>query len=158
RRVALLEDALALVGDDGTATRAQLLAYLAEELDPRDWQRRHELADEAVAAARAASDPETLVRVVNRTMRDLTAVPERLAERVRLSDEMLALDPVASGERWEARYIRMMLEVERGDAAAAAALFSELQALAHDSGLAVARVQTFMVHSWRALLAGDATT
>lgn len=65
--VALLEDALAAVGDPPTGLRAQLLSSLATELQ---WspqaERRMQLARESLTVARASQDPLALTMVLTR--------------------------------------------------------------------------------------------
>ncbi len=65
--VALLEDALAAVGDAPTGLRAQLLSSLATELQ---WspqvERRMHLASESLTVARASQDPLALTLVLTR--------------------------------------------------------------------------------------------
>jgi len=64
-RVAAVEAALALLGDDDPATRADLLAQLAIELGAdEDWRRREGVATEALTIARHMGRPATLARVL----------------------------------------------------------------------------------------------
>ncbi len=66
--VALLEDALAAVGDEPTGLRAQLLSSLSVELQ---WspqaERRMQLAREALMIARESQDPNALHLVLTRS-------------------------------------------------------------------------------------------
>jgi predicted ATPase/DNA-binding SARP family transcriptional activator len=64
-RVAVLESALTALDEADSATRAGLLAQLAVELIGHDdWQRRAQLAGDALAMARRVGDPRTLARVL----------------------------------------------------------------------------------------------
>jgi tetratricopeptide (TPR) repeat protein len=92
-RVAVLEAALATVGEDDRDSRERplLLATLAAELafSPPDVERRQMLADEALAAARRIGDALLLARVVSRSFVP-TLLPERFDERLRSSAEGVA--------------------------------------------------------------------
>ena len=55
-RTPILQAALSALGGRDPGTRALLLASLAEVTDARDWRRRRELADEAVALADGLDD------------------------------------------------------------------------------------------------------
>ncbi|MEA2249443.1 MAG: hypothetical protein QOH46_3972, partial [Solirubrobacteraceae bacterium] len=89
RRVAVLEAALSEVGADATRERALLLAVLASELFA-DRPRRLALADEALAAARAAGDERVLVEVLVRRCFTI-AEPGTVAERLRIAAELRLL-------------------------------------------------------------------
>ena len=65
-RVALLEEALAIVGDGDSAERAELLGHLAIELMFRnDFELRDRLSAEALAIARRLDDQHLLARVLS---------------------------------------------------------------------------------------------
>src|SRR6185503_6382292 len=69
--------ALDCVGAVPTPTRARLLAALAGAHDAGlDWKRRHDLALQAVDAARRADDATTFVDVISTTYTDV-ATPDR---------------------------------------------------------------------------------
>jgi DNA-binding SARP family transcriptional activator len=88
-RVALLEEALAGVSDP--ALRAQLLARLAVELYYAPSRDRSEtLSAEAVAVARSTGDPRALGGALNARHVALWR-PDRLDERLRVADEMIAV-------------------------------------------------------------------
>jgi predicted ATPase/class 3 adenylate cyclase len=64
-RIAVLEEALAAVGEDDSAPRATLLARLAVELMfSGDFERRLALSSEALGIARRLDDPDTLAHVI----------------------------------------------------------------------------------------------
>ncbi|MEY2432243.1 MAG: hypothetical protein QOC92_1968 [Acidimicrobiaceae bacterium] len=65
-RVALLEEALSLIGGDDSAERAELLAHLAIEITfDSDFDRRDRLSAEAIAIARRLDDPYTLAHALS---------------------------------------------------------------------------------------------
>ena len=90
-RAALLEEAIAALGDGAPALRARLLARLAIELvyvPARD--RSGPLSEAAVAAARESGDPGALLAALNARHVALWH-PDGLAERVAVADELIAL-------------------------------------------------------------------
>jgi tetratricopeptide (TPR) repeat protein len=88
-RVALLEEALAAVGDGHPGLRSQLLARLAVELYYAPSRDRSEaLSAEAVAVARSTGDPRRLAGALNARHVALWR-PDRLDERLRTADEMI---------------------------------------------------------------------
>ena len=104
RQVELIEQALAMLdgasadaAESGpslageTVLRARLLARLALLLiwTPQ-WQRSRSLSEEAVGLARASGDPQALVAALH-ARRYVLWSPSRLAERVGLADEMIAV-------------------------------------------------------------------
>jgi tetratricopeptide (TPR) repeat protein len=89
-RVAMLEAAAAALPPED-ARRADVLALLAMELAfAGDAPRRRALAREALAAARRHGDDEILAQVINRAL-FATWLPETLAERLELSEELMTL-------------------------------------------------------------------
>jgi hypothetical protein len=91
RRAALLEEALAALGERAPALRARLLARLAIALyyaPQRD--RSGPLSADAVAAARASGDPDALLAALNARHVALWH-PAGLQERFRVADETIAL-------------------------------------------------------------------
>ncbi len=101
-RVAVLERALEVVGSHDSTERACLLALLALELSQGgEWERRLELADEAVACARRIGDEATLLRVLLHTT-EATRLPATLDRRLIDIEEMFDIakrlgDPVLLG-------------------------------------------------------------
>jgi DNA-binding SARP family transcriptional activator/tetratricopeptide (TPR) repeat protein len=80
-RIATLDCALRIIGDQDSPEHAQLLAmYAAELMYSQEWDRRVRLSDEALAMARRLDDQESLVTVLNMRFVTLLA-PETLAER-----------------------------------------------------------------------------
>jgi len=89
--VALIEEALAGLGEADDPLRARLLAVLAVELVwTPDFNRRLALVDEAAGMARRLGDRTTLARVLasaHLAVKD----PDHVAERLAWTDELLAL-------------------------------------------------------------------
>ena len=91
RLVALLEEALRLLGEEDGTLRATILGRLAEEVTFSDpYERREALCREAIAMARRIGDPAVLARVLRSTHWALW-VPENLEERLALAGEILRL-------------------------------------------------------------------
>ena len=98
-RIATLEAALELLGDDDSPTRARLLAHLAVELSfGADRERRTAVSDESMTIARRLGDRTALAEVL--VCRSLAiGDPEFRAERLALADQQATLadalgDPV----------------------------------------------------------------
>jgi class 3 adenylate cyclase/tetratricopeptide (TPR) repeat protein len=88
-KVAMLEAAVAAVGDRDLRTRARLLATLGLELVfSGDWRRCLALSDEALALARSLEDPRTLAAVLVARFFP-TYVPGLLEERLANTAELL---------------------------------------------------------------------
>ena len=113
-RIATLEHALAVVGDEDSPHRACLLATLAIELSQDDdWQRRVVLADDAVACARRLRDEMTLLKVLLLTT-EATRLPSTLARRLVDTEELFSIatrlgDPVLLGTA-AVRQLRVKME------------------------------------------------
>jgi hypothetical protein len=88
-RITAIERALELCGPDDLGRSARLLALQAMELiADADQERRHGLANEALARARQAGDPRTLGYVLRHSFEALR-VPETLEQRLGMIDETL---------------------------------------------------------------------
>jgi hypothetical protein len=99
--IALLEEALAAVGDARPALRSQLLARLAVELYYAPSRDRSEaLSAAAVATARASGDRRTLALALN-ARRVALWRPDRLPERLAAADEMIAVARAADAPELE---------------------------------------------------------
>jgi len=130
-RIAMLEAALAAVGDGDSQARAWLLAALAAELPfSGDLRRVRALAADAELMARRLGDEGTLLRVLNLTFLPLW-VPDGFARGVAASQEALTLagrvgDPVA--RLWAAmnRFYAMASSADRGGIDAALELAASL--------------------------------
>ena len=116
-KVAVLQAAIAAVGDGDPRARARLLATLAVELTfTGGWRRCLALSDEALTLARALEDPETLDRVLLTRFLP-TSVPDLLEERLRNTAELVesvenVADPALTAE---AHLLRGRAAVEAGD-------------------------------------------
>ncbi len=117
--VALLREALAGLAPTATALRARLLARLASELHfapvPEDTER---LSAEAMAMARTAGDPESLLATLPARLR--CSRPEQREERLAILDELLGLTS-GRGEIAVHAYVwKLSEELQAGDAGGAA--------------------------------------
>lgn len=89
--IALLEEALARLGEEDSALRAQLTARLADALQfTADSARTAELSSAALVMARRIGDTHTLVTALESRHTALLHIAH-LKERLRLSEEILAL-------------------------------------------------------------------
>jgi hypothetical protein len=117
-RLAVLEAALAVVGEADSRARALLLATLASTLNfSGDFVRCAAFAAEAEAIARRLGDDDALLRVLNLTFLSLW-VPDRLARTVAVSEEALELaarvaDPVAQFWAAQDRFYAMASSANR---------------------------------------------
>ncbi len=131
-RIATLQAALRVVGDDDGPERARLLAMQAAELMySREWDRRVRLSDEALAIARRLGDPDTLTAVLNMRFVTLLA-PETLAERQANSLEAVAAAELRSDPmvRFYAYHWRAYSCIESGDMVSARTWAAREQAIA----------------------------
>jgi DNA-binding SARP family transcriptional activator len=120
-RIATLDSALRIIGDDDSPERARLVAMQAAELMySREWERRVRLSDEALAIGRRLDDADALITVLNMRFVTLLA-PETLAERRANAAEAVAVaerlsDPLV---RFYAYHWRAYACIEAGDILAA---------------------------------------
>ena len=145
-RVALIEEALELVGDERGANRARLLAQLASELTfSGEHERRLALGDEAVDMARALGDDRLLGAVLVATGYSsvsgdrIPELVERNLEAARLADAHG--DPT---QRVISRIFHNGALLARGDLEASARVTRELVAIAEREGSPLVR---WMAHS-----------
>jgi hypothetical protein len=116
-RVETLDSALAIVRDAESPERARLLAMQAAELMySREWERRVQMSNEALAIARRVQDPDALSAVLNMRFVTLLA-PETLDERRNNTVEAVAVaerlsDPLI---RFYAYHWRAYACIEAGD-------------------------------------------
>jgi class 3 adenylate cyclase len=155
-RVAVLDAALAAVGDDDSRERARLLAGLAREFEFGDPARRRAYTDEALAVARRVGDPGTLVEVLTARCGAIRH-PDTVQERADLAAEARAIaealgDP--GGAFW-AISRAADTAIERADLAAFDACLAEKARLAAEIGDPVFRWMVSWQESYRQLLAGD---
>ena len=155
--VALLEEALAALGERGPALRARLLGRLAIELyHSPPVARREELSAQAVALAREAGAPGALADALSARHVALWSAPH-LDERLALADEMIAVAG-AAGDRERAlqgRNWRVLDLLERGDVDAARRELAEHERLADELHLPGYQWWAPMWRAMLAFLAGD---
>jgi len=137
--VALLEEALAAVGEAAPFLKGRLLARLARTV--KDPARQMALSDEAVAVARRCDDEPALIAALE--VRHLTLMgPEHLTERLEVAGEMarragsLGLRPMALQGHWW----HLIDLLERGDG----------PALQHELGIFAEQVEVLgqPVYRW----------
>ncbi len=155
-RVEALEAALATCPEGDRATRALLLARLANELSFGDVERRrYLLADDALALARTIGDPSVLARVlVHRQY--VFGGPEYLDLRLAEGTELEHLAR-ASGDRLLELHAARLLSAahtERADAAEIDRCVERVAQLNEVVDLASVRWELASVRASRALLAG----
>src|SRR5262245_45684922 len=130
--LALLEETLALLGEEESLVRAQLLSRLASALYyvPQEGERRRTLSRQAVDMARRLGDTATLCKVLISHCWVLWTpeyLPERLAtsrEMVRLAEATGAHEIALSGWLWLATDV-----IEHGDIAEAERILSVIDQL-----------------------------
>jgi predicted ATPase len=140
-RVAVLHAALDAYDPADSATRAALLALLAVELvGDRDWQRRDELSDEALAMARRVADERALALVLTQhavaqwRAQKLAEFQANLHEALELAERLD--DPLLAGH---SAYLGAHAAMEAGDLALADRLLERLGAVARELGQPVMR-------------------
>jgi DNA-binding CsgD family transcriptional regulator len=158
-RVAMLEAAIAAVGDQDQGARARLLATLGVELVfAGDWRRCLALSDEALDLARSLDDPHILARVLL-TRYFPTCVPELLGERLTNTAELLRVveavpDPALVAE---AHLLRGRAALEAGDVEEADRCFDISDRLSASLGQPALRWRVSYIRATRAVIAGRFT-
>ena len=111
----VLLEALDRVGDEPTPQRARLLIAAAGQIR-FSFDARRDYAEEALAIARRLDDPDLFVHVGSFYFQVLT-VPENLADRIAIAEEMEALMPRLSSvfSRWLALPVQPFWEAGRLD-------------------------------------------
>jgi hypothetical protein len=153
---AVVEAALAALGERNPGTRALLLATLAEATDARDWPRRLELANEAVSVADRLPNDVSKLDILTSCYLS-RCQPERLAERLAETARAFELaellgDPIV---HFAACFDRVHAAMEAGDVAEADRCIAEMSALVERTGLPFCRWQLLLTQSWRATLNGE---
>ncbi|MGH2927780.1 MAG: hypothetical protein ACRDL8_06220, partial [Solirubrobacteraceae bacterium] len=121
RAEALLEEALAQLGERETAARATVLARLSHWLhNARPYAERLALSERSVAMARGTGDRRTLATVLTHRGWALDG-PDDVADALAVADEILGIgDELGDQElRLEGLRIRVAAQFERGEHAAA---------------------------------------
>jgi tetratricopeptide (TPR) repeat protein len=155
--LALIMDAIERSSEVSPYERARLLIAGASQLLHLPWEERAALAEDALAIARRADDPDLLVDVGSVYIQVMT-VPERLEQRLELAHEMEALEPRLENAlsklnalpvqpAWEAG---LLDEVDRSDARS--------EAIREQVPLSHGRVVTLQHRAKRALFRGDLET
>ncbi len=155
-RIAVLEAALAAVGDSDPASRALLLASLAEVVDTRDWRHRRELGDAAVAIAQRLED-EAVAADVLLNCYHFRGQPETSDERLADTAQALAMsarlgNPVL---RFRACHFRKWACMEVAELGEADRCLEEMESILERTGLPYCRWEVLLTKAWRSLLAGD---
>ena len=157
-RAAVIQAALGALGERDEGTRALLLASLSEVTDARDWRRRLEFANEAMARADGLNDAGKLaVAVMSYQFR---AQPDALAARLDETEWACGVaqrlgDPVL---RFRASFNRIHACIEVGDLTEVDRRIGDLGALVERTGLPECRWELLLTRTWRAILAGDLST
>jgi tetratricopeptide (TPR) repeat protein len=155
--VALLEQALSVLGQRDRPLRACVLARFATELyfDP-DQRRRKALIQEAVGVARRGGDPATLAYVLNARYAAMWGAAD-IEERLAIADEVLELAERARDREvaCEAHSRRAVALLERGDVEAATAALDAHRRLAEELRYPLALWQAMVWRATLALLAGQ---
>ncbi len=159
QKVDALEVAIAYLGDEDSATRARLLATLANELTfCSSLERRRPLVDEAVAVAERIDDPATMVPVLTAAAGAIW-VPSTAEERLAVSGLAIELaeqldDPVALfyANNIRLQAVTVVARIDESDKCLA-----RLDQLSHEVGQPTLQWVSAFAHACRALLAGDPT-
>lgn len=129
--LALLEEALAAVGQGDSGLQAMLLARLADEHYFSDHQeRRVELAQQAVEMARRVGDPQALIAALG-SRRSTMHRPEQVEERARISTEIIQLAQ-GTNDRLNGHYYLLIDQLEVGNVTEVAAEIEEISRLAEE--------------------------
>ena len=155
-RIAVLEAALDVCGRADSSLRARLLVTLAAELTfTPERDRRHRLADEAIAMARRLGEPTTLARVLTLTghatfdHRELPAMLVRTAEMKSVAEDLA--DPALAF--WAALWASLAAVVA-GDVEGADRGLEQLLDLAQRLGQPFLRYNATFIAADRSCIAG----
>jgi tetratricopeptide (TPR) repeat protein len=132
--VALLEEALAALGEQESIHRVRLLARLSGALrDPPFRDRAAALSDDAVKMARLVGDPATLAYALD-ARHVVIWGPDSAEERAAITEEICRLaDEADDRERaFEGRFWRLQSLIETGDLAAARTELEAVNTLAEE--------------------------
>ena len=143
----LLEEALTYVGEDDPALRAKVLAHLASALAHSQRRREAEdFANQAIVTARASGDPAAECHSLDSAIVVLRTRPEKLSERVRLAEQLLARATEIDDAFMVERALRWLLlsQAELGDMSPARHILERIESLA----------ERFQIHTSRYFAAG----
>jgi class 3 adenylate cyclase/tetratricopeptide (TPR) repeat protein len=155
-RVEMLTSALESLPAEDSAERAELLALSAAEISLTvDDNEFRPTVDEAIAMARRVGDPATVAKVLH-LCHAAMLVPDRLAERLATTSEMIAIslelgDPSL---RWQAAFDRVLTATEVGDVEEVSAELVIAEELAQEINDPALRYFTATLRGGRALSAG----
>jgi class 3 adenylate cyclase/tetratricopeptide (TPR) repeat protein len=155
-RIAVIEAALAAVGAADSPERARLLAGLAEEMDPRDADRRSATGIEAIEVAHRVGDDATLLAVLSLTLHPIDT-PDILELRRR--ESRIAHDLAERANDWSALYVALtnlchVSIVDGGDVDEFDTRLAEMERVVERTALPLHRCTFLAFRSWRQLLAG----
>jgi DNA-binding SARP family transcriptional activator len=154
RMIGILRDQLARLDATDLHRRVVLLGTLAVELyhsPERPAGEAH--AEEAVALARQAGDPELLARTLNNYW-NVAWVPQRERQRREAVDELLAIDPLPRTVELTGRLHRMLSAMTGGDLAGFDADLARAGRLVEELRTPVLGAQVTYARAGRAMLAG----
>ena len=156
-RIAVLEEALATVGDEDSADRARLMAMLGTELMFTSGQeRRVALSDEATQVARRVADPSALLDVLM-SAAPANYTPWRMPVLLKDCDELLTLaERVGDPQRtYRATVWNFLARIMSGDVEKADACLRQATRLVDDLGQPTVRWLLMSYTCLRTLLAGE---
>ncbi len=156
-QIALLEEALAMLGDEESAVRADVMARLSVALSYEGVaERRARLADEAVAIARRVGAPRSVAHALAAHC-DAIAGPDDAERRVAEASEVIDLARAAGDRGLEmlGRRLRIVAELELGEVAAARADIAAFDAEALSLAQPLYRCYASIFRGFLAHLDGD---
>jgi predicted ATPase/DNA-binding SARP family transcriptional activator len=151
----VVETALAAAGPTDSEARARLLAAMVTATDPRDWRRRSELSNEALAMARRVGGDATILIVLDHVFDSWG--PDRLGHHLDESAEAVAISeqlgqPVSA---YAARRTRLTTCAEACDLAEVDRMLAELDSIAAQTHLPPFDFNQGLLWAWRHTLAGN---
>jgi class 3 adenylate cyclase/tetratricopeptide (TPR) repeat protein len=154
-RLRLLYRTLELIGTDDLSLRARLRASITEETDPSEWRRRHELADAALADARAAGDDDAELYVQLSTL--FTRGPKEAHDAVSMAERVLQLAEATADQIMISTALQhlMVSSLLVGDDIRAASIFARLEAMNDRLRIPPLRHSIAMLSVGRAMQAGN---
>jgi class 3 adenylate cyclase/DNA-binding CsgD family transcriptional regulator len=155
-KLAVIEDALATVGPEPTATLARLLNALANEICDVRFDEAVELLGRAEAIAREIGDDDVLGQVLT-TVSLCGDHPSRLTERERVAGELLRLGAQqrSLALTLHGTFRRASTHLDRGDLDAWRDWVGRAERLLGDRSLALFQVFLLAHRAKRSFLAGD---
>ena len=155
-QLTLLEEALAILPPEPSALRAWAMARLSVALTfAEPGQRRLQLAEDAVGAARAVDDPRALAYALAARC-DATAAPEHVDERLEAATEINRLAQLVGDRGMEllGRRNRLVALLETGDVAGVDAEIDRYELVADGLGQPLYQWYVPLWRGMRALMDG----